>query len=766
MRRTPGAALVGIASAVAVAAALAAPASTASADPSGPARPAGTISQPGSDTKELGPDYKMSKLDRSSVRSMRGRLNTARATGNAAPGDVKTFVALDFISGSPYLKEYTLRGIGNHVEVWVATDIAFPDGDCRNDLGMTKITGAQVTRFVKEFDTNIYPKESASFSVPPALDGSEATLPGLTGMPADYYQVGPKQADDIVVLVDNVQDENFFDPGTPDGQTFVAGFFSGSFNDYIGRNVMTIDASDWRHRTGANPPDDTNDPAYAACAESQGYPRPYGAPHPRDYEGTFAHEYQHLLEHYEDVDEANWINEGLSDYAQTLVGYVDTRIPPTGADTDGHIACFDGYLGRSYGGPENSLTMWEDQGGPEVLCDYGAAYSFMMYLYSHYGERFMSALHRQNANGMDGLNKVLDRFKSKKSAKATIHDWAATMALDAALDRSHKLNGGNRNAFTAKWLSSFVNWKTPQAYSSPGAPPNGSDYVRLRKGSKSVKASQLKSINFKGAATLAPTPLEWTVDATPPDTIASSDGTCGTALTAGTGAAALYSGCGENLDRSMVREVTVPAGGGQLSFDTLYDAESEWDFGFVQVSTNGGKTWKSLATEDTTSTADPAADSKVVANLPGFSGESGGWKTEHADLSSYAGKQILVGFRYITDGAVDEAGFWVRNVDVAGTALPTGSLSGWKTISQANPTKVSGWTVQLIGIRKNGESWIHRMDIDKSFRGHLGTKALHRELGTKAGTVAALVMMDDPSESAPKYGRYKLTVNGVLQPGG
>jgi hypothetical protein len=44
-------------------------------------------------------------------------------------------------------------------------------------------------------------------------------------------------------------------------------------------------------------------------------------PRPFLYEGTFAHEYQHLLEHYSDPDEVNWINEGLSDWAWSLTGY-------------------------------------------------------------------------------------------------------------------------------------------------------------------------------------------------------------------------------------------------------------------------------------------------------------------------------------------------------------------------------------------------------------------------------------------------------------
>ena len=89
------------------------------------------------------------------------------------------------------------------------------------------------------------------------------------------------------------------------------------------------------------------------------------------------------------------------------MGYVDTTLPPTAPDADSHIGCFQGYLPEAYGGAENSLTLWRDQGGPEILCDYGAAYSFMMYLYSHYGEDFMSQLHTEPGNGLKGLTAVL-----------------------------------------------------------------------------------------------------------------------------------------------------------------------------------------------------------------------------------------------------------------------------------------------------------------------------------------------------------------------
>ncbi|MCW2771759.1 MAG: peptidase immune inhibitor [Nocardioides sp.] len=763
MHRRYGAVL-GAATAAAVTAALIAPVNSAIAEP-GTARPAGSsVTSPGSDHREVGADYNNGKAlpARSGLAKALDRgvqPGAKRAPHDPVVGDTRSWLALDDTTGSIGRKDYVLRGIGDHIQVWVAVDTKFPEGDCRNDLGMTDITDGQVASFITEFDDNIFPKESASFSVPPSLSGTNNLIPGPDGS-ADYYEVSADQADDIVTLVDNVKDANFYDPSTPDGQTFIAGFFYSTFNQYLDRNIMTIDANDWLHRTGANPPDDSNDPAYVACAQSQGYDRGYGAPRPRDYEGTFAHEYQHLLESYVDADESSWVNEGLSDYAQSLVGYVDTTLPPTDPDADSHIGCFQGYLPESYGGAENSLTLWQDQGGPEVLCDYGAAYSFMMYLFSHYGEDFMSALHTQQANGLAGLTKVLKQFHATKTAQQTVHDWMTTMALDAAIDKSGTVKGGSKKDFTSSSLNSSINWANPQSYSSPGAPPNGADYVRLGKPGHWLTTKKIDRLRFTGATTLAPTPVEWTVDSTPPDAT-TEDTTCG-AVEDGTGAPALYSGCGENLDRSIVRPVTVPAAGGTLSFQALWDTEELWDYAFVQVSTNGGKTWKSLATEDTTSEHDPGAVSNVVAELPGLTGDSGEWKTETADLSAYAGKKVLLGFRYITDSGVNEGGFWVRDIDVAGTSLPSGSLSGWKTITQVHPVQVPDWTVQLVGITDGKVAWYHDLAIDKSFKGSISGKQLRKVIGPNATTVAALVTMDDPSETVTQYGKYSLTVKAPV----
>ncbi len=531
---------------------------------------------------------------------------------------------------------------------------------------------------------------------------------------------------------------------------------------------MTIDAYDWIHRTGANPPDNSSETDYEACAEELNQPTTnFGVSRPRDYEGTFAHEYQHLLEYYEDADEVNWVNEGVSDWAQTLTGYVDPRVNVSADDADRHMSCFAGYAGRRFGGAENSLTLWGEQGGPEILCDYGAAYSFMEYLHSHYGDRLMTKLHRIDANGLRGLQRALDAVGAKPDAMTLLHRWAAMAALDLAIDRNDgELTGGNAKAFTADTLKFHMRWANPESYRDAGAPVNGSDYVRLGDDSGFVPADEISTIRFRGADTALGEPVEWTVDSTPPVAADGDGDTCSTPPDAGTGAPALYSGCGDNLDRSIARTVTVPEGDPTLTFDSLWDIEEAWDFGVVQVSDDGGESWTTVPTTDATSEHDPEADPAIVSELPGLTASSDGYQPQTADLSDWAGEDVLLAFRYMTDSAVTESGWWVRNIDVGGTAVPT-TLDGWETQTQLNPDPVADWTVQLVSYGPRGAPvHYHRMRLNASHGATLTGDALRKAIGSTATTVGAIVMQDDPREVGRYQAGYQLTVDGVLQPGG
>ena len=233
----------------------------------------------------------------------------------------------------------------------------------------------------------------------------------------------------------------------------------------------------------------------------------------------------------------------------------------------------------------------------------------------------------------------------------------------------------------------------------------------------------------------------------------------------GAGDAALYSQTGDLVDQQITREVTVPNASPTLTFDARWDTEELWDFGYVQVSTDDGATWTSLPTEDTTSDHDPDAHPDVVANLPGFTGDSDGWQAETVDMSAYAGDTVMISFRYITDWFTFFPGFWVDNVALGGTLISDGSdIDDWTAI---DPTPVNGFTVQLIAYADDGSAaWIGQLPLDENFDGSLSGAELDAVIGTTAETVAAIVTYDEPTESSPFYARYSLSVDGVTQPGG
>ncbi|MCO6450023.1 MAG: immune inhibitor A [Caldilineales bacterium] len=122
----------------------------------------------------------------------------------------------------------------------------------------------------------------------------------------------------------------------------------------------------------------------------------------------------------------------------------------------------------------------------------------------------------------------------------------------------------------------------------------------------------------------------------------------------------------ENLMNNLVyRPVDLTgASTAELTFYHHYDIEEDWDYGFVQVSTDEGATWTSLANENTTDTYDPNAIDYVIDNLPGFTAHNDGWTMETFDMSAYAGQTVWLGFRYATDWGTLENGWWVDDIMV------------------------------------------------------------------------------------------------------
>ena len=129
-----------------------------------------------------------------------------------------------------------------------------------------------------------------------------------------------------------------------------------------------------------------------------------------------------------------------------------------------------------------------------------------------------------------------------------------------------------------------------------------------------------------------------------------------------------HSGSGNDLDNSMTRDVTLPAGTVELTAKVRYDIEQDWDYAYLTV--DGAPIPTNLSTG-----ANP--NGQNFGN--GITGSTGGsWVDLTADLSAYAGQTVTLGFRYWTDVAVAEAGFGVDDITITGLPVDDAeSDAGW-----------------------------------------------------------------------------------------
>jgi Immune inhibitor A peptidase M6 len=256
---------------------------------------------------------------------------------------------------------------------------------------------------------------------------------------------------------------------------------------------------------------------------------------------------------------------------------------------------------------------------------------------------------------------------------------------------------------TARSLRSTVNLDNLSAHGRAGAPPNGADYVRLPR--------EWRTVGFEGAPSLPPVPLAWTMDA-----------------------GMLFSGNAPDTDAAAVRRVDVPATDPVLRFTTTYGLEDKFDFGYVTVSADGGQTFQMVKGHTTVEGPLGEAITGKAADV-----------TLSYDLDDYAGKTVLLGFRYVSDSAVSIGGWHIKDVKIGATAVGGNSLDGWKSPTEIRPTPVHRWRATLVGLARKKAKVVPLTDF---------AKVRHYP------EVVAIVSYDEPSGTVTQNAPYTLTVDG------
>lgn len=562
---------------------------------------------------DIGPELRSGKNPLNIV-GIPSALERSQAYSQESTVVEKLWLTLDDYQGYYFFDVYELKANGTLAEVWVQVDTSWPEGDPRPT---PVITTEQAEYILSEFENNIYPTDTSYFGASNLHDGTYSLLEDLGYVPPGYYY---NSFGKHVILISNVRDENYYDPTYP---YFVGGFYSPAYEVYFDRNVVTIDTYDWENRVG---PD---------------VPKPYS------YEATLSHELQHLIHDDWNPDDDLFMNEGCSQFSEILCGY-----PIPWGDINSYL-----YT------PDNSLTIWGDQGGINILADYGVATLWAVYLNDRFGSAFLGEFVQAGIPGVDGINAALpsgtfdDVYRDwrianlihSESPGGGVYDYA-TIDLggpEAIPARVYDLKAQGKKLVGDTAGTDFGNTVTILGYdtgiSKIGA--YGSDYYKIT----NLKEQFEPALYFDGDDWAGPTWIREDMD--------------------GDGDLEWYStSAGELADVVMVTE-QVLGSSPILSFDTYYDIEFIWDFGFVQISTDGGSTWTSLENSYTLYEHDPGAHPNIVANLPGLTGNVGDWVTMDFDLSAYAGNTVMIAFRYMTDWAVEYAGWWIDNVQIDGTLI-------------------------------------------------------------------------------------------------
>ncbi|MFW9887912.1 MAG: hypothetical protein ACFFER_07010 [Candidatus Thorarchaeota archaeon] len=541
----------------------------------------------------------------------------------------------------------TLRAVSGNVEIWVQNDLSFPEDDPRNDDPYyTMVSDDQVQYLADQFNEVIYPRDTEYFGVPYDRDGTNSVWPFYyynygfpPGFPEGWWDFldATDNPQRVILKVLNYRDTNYYDPTYP---YYVIGFFSGAQDYYYNRNMIHIDAWAWWQRVG---PEGT-----------QWYEERPDLVVPANYQfaidGTIAHEYQHLIHADYNPDDDAFMNEGSSMFAEWLCGY---------GLAWGHINSF-------LATPDNSLIDWEDQGGINVLADYGQGQLWALYLNDHYGEEFIGHFVQEGIPGIAGINAALayygfddtfvDVFHNWRLANLIHSDWPGGgkynyKSIDLGSEEAEPLRIYEVQKLPVPWTSgtdfgttvTILGYDT--GYSMIG--PYGTDYIALTKWQKNKP--WFKKLMFDGGDVAI---YGWHEVA---DNL-------------------WFTGAGNLVDWLLFGDAYVDPADPTLTLTTYWDIEDYWDFGFVQVSTDGGATWTSLENEYTTYDYDPSAHPDIIANLPGLTSWSGfitedGWVDMSFDLSAYAGQTVMIGFRYMTDWFTTYEGWYVMEAGVSGTLL-------------------------------------------------------------------------------------------------
>ncbi len=374
-----------------------------------------------------------------------------------------------------------------------------------------------------------------------------------------------------------------------------------------------------------------------------------------------SHEFQHMIHWNQDRSESLWVNEGLSLMAEEINGYPSV-------------------LGKRqfWSNPDMQLTNWSPDPADRSR-NYAASKLFLSYLSEKYGGYgILGKLAADDAYGIDGVNDLLRALGTNVGFEDVFADWVvANLVNDKGVGGgryAYALRGRDRPRFCARLDTrdrSYAGWVRQF----------GADYIEIEGGGG-------REVTFHGSGYVRLTEEE-----------------------PRSGLYAWWSNRRNMLSSSITREVDLRGvDKATLHFWTWYDMEEHFDYGYVAVSTDGGRTWETLPGTHTTS-----QDPNDVNYGYGYTGQSAGWLEEVVDLP-YAGRRILLRFWHISDPGLNRSGWLIDDISIPEIGFSDGAEEdgNWQVdgfIRSSNYVPQS-YIVQLV--EYGPQTTVRRLELDES----------------------------------------------------
>ncbi len=427
-------------------------------------------------------------------------------------------------------------------------------------------------------------------------------------------------------------------------------------------------------------------------------------PSRNEYNGDLAHEFQHLIHHNQAKFATGWIDEGMGDLAIKVNGFPVLGVMETFART-----------------PDTQLNTWGST--PQTsAAHYAASYLFFDYAAQRFGSEFIRDLIHAPREGIGGVQAVLDQRAGGLRFDDLFADWAVTNYLNDAMVENGRYAYVDENTFRIAHIPTLSQYPAVQAAQMS---EYTASYYALQPAHSDV------TIYFTGTTTAKLI-----------------------AANAHSGQWMWYSNRADLSNMTLTRQfdlIRAPQGKATLQFWTWYDIEKNYDFGYVEVSTDGGKTWDILPGKHTT------AENPNGANYgTGYSGRSAvsgdkppaQWVQEQMDLSAYTGKTILLRFEYITDDAVNLPGWALDDITIPEINYSDdseGGDGGWQAAGfiRADNVLPQRYIVQVV--ESGAATRVVRVPLDAQNRGHLTLAGF----GTEISKAVLIVTAHAPTTTEP-----------------